>query len=69
METKNKYCNGNILFFCLHYKQLEKGKFKWTSTENQVKNIIERELRWLLDGLSIDQLKAHKEVEERSKSN
>jgi len=51
--------------FWLHYKRLEKGRFKWPSTENQVENITERELRWLLDGLSIDQPKAHKEVKER----
>lgn len=52
--------------FWLYYKRLEKGKFKWPSKSTEVKSITERELRWLLDGLSIEQPKAHKEVKERS---
>lgn len=51
--------------FWLHYKRLENGKFKWPVNENQVKDITQRELRWLLDGLSIEQPKAHKEVLQR----
>jgi Transposase and inactivated derivatives len=65
-RDKIKILQWEYTGFWLHYKRLEKGKFKWPSTENQVKNITERELRWLLDGLSIDQPKAHKEVKERS---
>ena len=33
--------------------------------ENEVRNITIRELRWLLDGLSTEQPKAHKEVLQR----
>jgi transposase len=52
--------------FWLCFKRLEKGKFKWPSNQNEVKSVTQRELRWLLDGLSIEQPKAHKEVTERS---
>lgn len=52
--------------FWLYYKRLEKGKFKWPSKGDEVKSITERELRWLLDGLSIEQPKALKEVKERA---
>ena len=52
--------------FWLHYKRLEKGKFKWPMNETEVKTITPRQLGWLLDGLSLDQPKAHKEVIERS---
>lgn len=48
--------------FWLLYKRLEKGHFKWPGNKNEVKKITARELRWLLDGLSIDQPKALKEV-------
>ncbi len=51
--------------FWLHYKRLESGKFSWLSDENEVRNITIRELRWLLDGLSTEQPKAHKEVLQR----
>jgi len=51
--------------FWLYYKRLEKGKFKWPMTQNQVKSITQRELKWLLDGLSLDQPKALKEITER----
>ena len=53
-RDKIKILQWEYTGFWLHYKRLKKGKFKWPSTENQVENITERELRWLLDGLSID---------------
>lgn len=50
--------------FWLHYKRLEKGRFKWPGGDG-VKNISERELRWLLDGLDIGRTRGHGEVKER----
>lgn len=49
--------------FWLHYRRLERGRFQWpdASQSNPVA-ISQRELRWLLDGLSITQPKAHKKV-------
>jgi transposase len=55
-------CNG----FWLYYKRLERGHFLWPSkNDDQTMSISRRQLRWLLDGLSIDQLKAHKKVSAR----
>lgn len=53
--------------FWLYYKRLEKGIFKWpTSRKDKGLNVTERELRWLLDGLTLEQKSAHKEVLERT---
>jgi transposase len=52
--------------FWLYYKRLEKGKFYWpqvTSKDDLVQKITERELGWLLEGLSIVQKQAHKKVQ------
>lgn len=51
--------------FWLYYRRLERGHFKWPKSTNQVLNISERELRWLLDGLELQQKQAHKEVKQR----
>lgn len=51
--------------FWLHLKRLEEGKFQWPKGQADVKSIDMRELRWLLDGLSTEQPKAHKEVLQR----
>jgi transposase len=48
--------------FVLLYKRLENGKFQWPRTESEVKNITLQQLRWLMEGLSIDQPKAHRPV-------
>ena len=37
-------------------------KFQWPKDSEGVKNISARELRWLLEGLSIEQPKAHKNI-------
>jgi transposase len=45
--------------FVLLYKRLESGgRFKWPRQESEAKQITERQLRWLMEGLSIDQPKA-----------
>jgi transposase len=53
--------------FWLYYKRLEKTRFKWPTScqEGTGMTVTERELLWLLDGLSLDQRSAHKEVRER----
>jgi transposase len=50
--------------FWLYYRRLERGHFQWPSGNSAVV-ISYRELRWLLDGLSLVQPKAHQEVKER----
>lgn len=53
--------------FWLHYRRLEKGKFKWPAeTSSATVKISRRELRWLLDGLSLEQRQAHRAVTERA---
>ena len=47
--------------FCLWYKKLEKELFKWPKTETEVVEIGTRELRWILDGLDLNQPKAFSE--------
>jgi transposase len=52
--------------FWLHYKRLEKGKFKWPDkSEGIAMGVTERELGWLLDGLPMNQPRARKAVDER----
>jgi len=49
--------------FWLHYRRLEKGVFQWPKDNNASPLMLSsRELQWLLDGLSINQEKAHKKV-------
>ena len=51
--------------FWLHYRRLEKGSFKWPMDKTNTTKIGRRELRWLLDGLSLEQKQAHPEVTAR----
>ena len=48
--------------FLLLYKRLENGKYQWPRDEMEVRKISEQELRWLLEGLRIEQPKAVKKV-------
>ena len=48
--------------FVLLYKRLESGRFQWPRDESEVRNITMQQFRWLIEGLSIDQPKAHKRL-------
>ena len=51
--------------FRLHYRRLEHGKFQWPTNKDGAGTVTPvgyRELRWLLDGLSVKQQQAHPEV-------
>jgi transposase len=37
---------------------LDNGKLQWPKDEKEVRNLSQQELRWLLEGLSIQQPKA-----------
>ncbi len=52
--------------FWLHYRRLERGRFDWPAGEHRVAAVTRRELRWLLDGLSLKQPRAHREVRART---
>jgi transposase len=41
--------------FCLYHKRLERDRFRWPDNATEVRRIGLRELRWLLDGLSLVQ--------------
>ena len=45
--------------FCLWHKRLEKDRFQWPRSKQEVMTIGSQELAWLMDGLSIHQKKAH----------
>ena len=44
----------------LMYKRLDNGAFRWPRTEAQARLLTKQEVRWLLEGLDIDQPKAIK---------
>lgn len=48
--------------FLLLYKRLENGKFQWPRNEIEVKSISPQQYKWLMEGLSIEQKKAIKNV-------
>lgn len=48
--------------FVLLYKRLERGSFQWPRSESEVRDLTQQQFRWLMEGLSIDQPKAHKPV-------
>lgn len=53
--------------FWLYYRRLERGHFQWPSADDAAsRQITRRELRWLLDGLSLEQHQAHPEVSART---
>lgn len=48
--------------FVLLYKRLERGRFQWPRSESEVRDLSHQQFRWLMEGLSIDQPRAHKPV-------
>lgn len=48
--------------FLLLYKRLESGKLQWPRKKEEVQHLSQQELRWLLEGLSLQQPKALKPV-------
>jgi len=48
--------------FVLLYKRLEYGKYQWTRRRDEVQQLSGQEYRWLMEGLSIVQPKAHRKV-------
>lgn len=53
--------------FWLYYRRLERGRFRWPPDDGTgPRQVTRRELRWMLDGLSLEQRQAHPEVEART---
>lgn len=49
----------------LLYKRLNDGKFRWPRDKNEVRELNEQQLRWLLEGLSITQKSSIRTVSKR----
>lgn len=45
--------------FCLWQKRLERHRFRWPESREEVLELGHRELQWLLDGLEVHQGHAH----------
>ncbi len=48
--------------FCLWHKRLEKDRFRWPQTVDDLLCVQGHELGWLLDGLTLDQRSAHRQL-------
>lgn len=48
--------------FCLWQKRLEKSRFKWPKSRKEVLEISSRELNWLIAGIDIQNIQAHKKL-------
>lgn len=65
-RDKIKILEWDTSGFWLHYKRLEKDKFRWPDEIRGTHVAIdERSFRWLLDGLTIREHAAHRPVKER----
>lgn len=51
--------------FVMLYKRLESARFQWPRREPEARLITEKQLRWLMEGLSIEQPKAITAVEQK----
>jgi len=48
--------------FLLLYKRLECGRYQWPRKESEARKLTQQPLRWLLEGLSIEQSRAIRDV-------
>ena len=60
-RIKGLYWEGNG--FILLYKRLESGSFQWPRNGVEVQQLSAQQYRWLMEGLSVEQPKAHRPVE------
>jgi transposase len=51
--------------FLLLYKRLEGGVFQWPRTTEEVREITPQQFRWLIEGLSVDQKKVIKNIDNK----
>lgn len=50
--------------FLLLYKRLEKGSFQWPRSDSEARPLTAQQYRWLMEGLSVEQPRAHKPARE-----
>ncbi len=64
----NRRCNlVKVLYwdrngFCLWQKRLERQRFRWPIDRNEVLELDQRRLRWLLEGLELENVRGHREL-------
>ena len=46
--------------FLLLYKRLDNGRYRWTRTECEAKQLTSQQLRWLMEDLEVEQKRAIK---------
>ena len=59
-RIKGLYWEGDG--FILLYKRLERGVYQWPRNEQEVREITPQQYRWLMEGLQVEQPKAHRPV-------
>ena len=59
-RIKGLYWEGDG--FVLVYKRLENGSFQWPRNGEEAQQLTAQQYRWLMEGLSVEQPKAHKAV-------
>ncbi len=59
-RIKGLYWEGDG--FVLVYKRLENGSFQWPRTGEEARQLTAQQYRWLVEGLWVEQAKAHKAV-------
>ncbi|AHF09448.1 MULTISPECIES: IS66 family insertion sequence element accessory protein TnpB [Dehalobacter] len=57
-RIKALYWEGNG--FVLLYKRLENGRFQWPRSGDEAKALTPQQYRWLMEGLNVEQPKAHR---------
>ena len=61
-RDKLKILHWDTNGFWLYYRRLERGRFEWPTGGTTPLRLTQRELRWLLDGLSLTQRQAHPHI-------
>jgi transposase len=48
--------------FCLWLKRLEKDRYRWPESEEEVMELSRNELKWLVDGMEISSYRQHRRL-------
>ncbi len=59
-RIKGLYWEGDG--FILVYKRLEEGIYQWPRSKEEVRQLTAQQYRWLMEGLQVEQPKAHRPV-------